>query len=78
MVLYVLITTGGSKSVYLFIYLFIYLSIYLSIYLGVKQEKFGGMVEKRHKSEGQRILRVTVIRLTSLPQLTKATKRSPF
>jgi len=45
MVLYVLIKTGGSRSVYLFIYLL----IYLSIYLGVKQENFGGMVEIRQK-----------------------------
>jgi len=37
MVLYVLIKTGGSRSVYLRIYVF----IYLSIYLGVKQENFG-------------------------------------
>jgi hypothetical protein len=74
MVLYVLTKTGGSTSVYLFIYLF----IYLSIYLGVKQEIFGGMVEKRHKSERQKTLSVTDKRLTSLPQLTIATMRSPF
>ena len=37
MMLYVLIKTGGSRSVYL---VFMYLFIYLSIYLGVKQENF--------------------------------------
>jgi len=73
--LYVLIKTGGSRSVYLvFMYLFIYLFIYL--FRG-KAREFQGMVEKRHKRERQETLRVTNIRLTSLPQLNTALKRSP-
>ena len=39
----------------------------------------GGMVEKEIKVKGKKkTLRITDIRLTTLPQLTTATKRNPF